>query len=268
MSDGPAVRIEVASGVATLTLDRPEKRNAIGPETSAALRDAADLCAEDSAIRCVILTGSGAFFSVGGDVDLFAGAGENAAEIVGRLAETFHAGVLRLATMPKPLITAINGPAAGAGLSLAILGDIAIAARSAQFAVAYSAIGLTPDGGASWMLPKLVGLRRAQEMMLTNRRVGAEEAAAIGLVTRVVEDEALMSTAREIALGLANGAVGALANCRRLLHDGAIQSLSAQLDAEAASIAAASGSAEGREGIQAFLEKRRPVFPAATAKAD
>ncbi len=263
MIDAPAVTIELARGVAWLTMNQPERRNAVGPEMAQALHDAAIRCADDPDVRCVVLTGSGKFFCVGGDVELFAQVGERAGETVGALARTFHAAVLRLATMPKPLVTAINGPAAGAGLSLAIVGDIAIAARSAQFTVAYSAIGLTPDGGASWMLPRLVGLRRAQEMMLTNRRVGAEEAAAMGLVTRAVADDALVETARETAEALTQGAVWALAACRRLLHDGATAGLAAQLDAEAAAIAAASGSAEGREGVAAFIGKRRPAFPGA-----
>ena len=265
MTDGPAITVDVTDGVATLTLNRPEKRNAIGPEMSDALALAAERCGGDPAVRCVLLTGAGSFFSVGGDVDLFSQAGDDAAAIVGDLAASFHAGVLCLATMSKPLVTAINGPAAGAGLSLAMLGDIAIAAQSAQFAAAYTAIGLTPDGGASWMLPRLVGLRRAQEMVLTNRRVGAEEAAVIGLVTRTVPDAKVMTAAREAAHRLAQGAVGALATCRRLLLDGADRSLAAQLDEEARAIAAASGSPEGREGINAFLEKRRPSFPAAPA---
>ena len=264
MTNSPAVTVELNAGVALLTLNRPEKRNAIGPELSEALAAAAERCADDPAVRCVLLTGGGSFFSVGGDVDLFSQAGDDAARIVGDLAARFHAGVHRLATMPKPLVTAINGPAAGAGLSLAMLGDIAIAAQSAQFAVAYTGIGLTPDGGASWMLPRLVGLRRAQEMILTNRRVGGEEAASIGLVTRAVPDTKLMTAAHETAARLAQGATGALAACRRLLLEGSTRDLAAQLDQEALAIAAASGSAEGREGIAAFLEKRRPQFSTPT----
>lgn len=261
MTEGSAVKVEVAHGVATLTLNRPDKRNAIGPEMSEALGHAAERVSGDPAVRCVLLTGAGAFFSVGGDVDLFSQVGDDAEALVGDLAASFHAGVLRLATMPKPLVTAINGPAAGAGLSLAILGDIAIAARSAQFAVAYSGIGLTPDGGASWMLPRLVGLRRAQEMVLTNRRVAADEAASLGLITRTVADADLMTAAQDAANQLAQGAVGALAVSRRLLLDGANRGLAAQLEEEAKAIATASGSPEGREGIRAFLEKRRPAFP-------
>lgn len=257
---GGDVRLEVVAGVGWLTLNAPDKRNAISPDLSLALLEGAVRCAEDQAVRCVVLTGAGTFFSVGGDVDLFAKLGDRAEETVGKLAQTFHAAVLRLATMPKPLITAINGPAAGAGLSLAILGDIAIAARSAHFSVAYSAIGLTPDGGASWLLPRLVGLRRAQELIITNRRVDAPDAVAMGLITSAVEDDELMSTVGDLATRLAAGATGALGACRRLIHDGATTDFAAQLDAEALSIAAAAGSAEGREGIAAFIERRRPQF--------
>jgi len=258
----PPVSVRIEGGIAWLTLARPDARNAIGPELAAALNDAAQRCSEDPAVRCVVLTGAGRYFCVGGDISLFAKAGGSAEAEVLELARTLHAGVYRLATMAKPLITAINGPAAGAGLSLAILGDIALAAESAHFTVAYSAIGLTPDGGASWWLPRLVGLRRAQEMVLTNRRVDAEEAVRIGLVTRTVPDTELTAAARQVATMLADGATLALGRCRQLLLASAHADLATQLDAEAATIAAASGGPEGREGVAAFLAKRAPVFNA------
>ncbi|WP_313803660.1 enoyl-CoA hydratase/isomerase family protein [Sphingobium sp.] len=259
MSSAP-VTLELAGGVAWLTLARPERRNAIGPEVARALRDMADRCADDARVRCVVLTGSGRFFSVGGDVDLFAKAGDDAEATVLDLANSFHAGIHRLATMAKPLVTAINGPAAGAGFSLAILGDIAIACASAHFTSAYSALGLTPDGGASWWLPRLVGLRRAQEIMLTNRRIEAQEAAAIGLVTRVVPDETLIDTTREIARSLAAGPTTAIGRCRSLLLASTTQDLATQLDDESRWIASSASGAEGREGIAAFLAKRPPNF--------
>lgn len=258
----PAVSVRVEAGVAWLTLARPDARNAVGPELASALNDAAQLCSEDPAVRCVVLTGAGRYFCVGGDISLFAKAGGSAESEVLDLARTLHAGVYRLATMEKPLVTAINGPAAGAGLSLAILGDIAIAAESAHFTVAYSAIGLTTDGGASWWLPRLIGLRRAQEMVLTNRRVDAEEAVRIGLVTRTVPDAELAGAARQIAVMLADGATQALGRCRQLLLASANADLATQLDAEAEAIAAASGGLEGREGVAAFLAKRPPAFRA------
>lgn len=257
---GPAITLDVSDGVAWLTFDRPEKRNSIDTEFARTLCELADQCADDPSIRCVVLTGSGRFFSVGGDIDAFANAGDNAEFAVGELARRFHDGVHRLATMDKPLVTAINGPAAGAGLSLAILGDIAIAAASAHFTSAYSSVGLTPDGGATWWLPKLIGMRRAQEMVLTNRRIDAEEAAAIGLVTRTVPDEELLPAARQIATALAAGPVRALARCRALLRESGTADLASQLDREASSIASSAGAAEGREGITAFLAKRPPLF--------
>lgn len=257
---GDPITLELADGIAWLTLARPEKRNAIGPEVARTLHEMAERCADDPAVRCVVLTGSGRFFSVGGDVDLFAEAGVDAEATVLDLARSFHAGIHRLATMAKPLITAINGPAAGAGFSLAILGDIVIAAASAHFTSAYSAIGLTPDGGASWWLPRLVGLRRAQEIVLTNRRLDAQEAAAIGLVTRVVPNEELVAATQGVAHALATGPTRAIGRCRSLLLGSSTQDLAAQLDLESRWIASSAGSPEGREGITAFLEKRPPDF--------
>ena len=255
-----AITLDIVEDVAWLTLARPEKRNAVDPEFAFRLHELAEHCAANQAIRCVVLTGSGKFFCVGGDIDAFSAAGEDAEAAVGALARSFHAGIHRLATMEKPLVTAINGPAAGAGLSLAILGDIALAAASAHFTSAYSAVGLTPDGGASWWLPRLIGMRRAQEMILTNRRIGAEEAATIGLVTRVVPDDALRTEASTVASALAKGPVRTLARCRALLVESATADLSTQLDREAASIAESAGAAEGREGVAAFLAKRPPHF--------
>ncbi|WP_375194455.1 enoyl-CoA hydratase/isomerase family protein [Sphingobium sp.] len=258
--NSPSITLDIEDGIAWLTLARPEKRNSVDPEFAFRLHELAERCAADQQIRCVVLTGSGKFFCVGGDIDAFSAAGEDAEAAVGSLARSFHAGIHRLATMEKPLVTAINGPAAGAGLSLAILGDIALAAASAHFTSAYSAVGLTPDGGASWWLPRLIGMRRAQEMLLTNRRIGAEEAAHIGLVTRVVTDDALHAEASTVASALAKGPVRALARCRALLVESANTDFLTQLDREATSIAQSAGAAEGREGVAAFLAKRSPRF--------
>ncbi len=256
----PSITLDMSDGIAWLTMSRPDKRNAIDPDFAQALEELADRCAADPQVRCVVLTGSGRFFSVGGDVATFAAAGDGVSDAVGALARNLHAGVYRLATMEKPLVTAINGPAAGAGLSLAILGDIAIAAASAHFTMAYSAIGFTPDGGASWWLPRLVGMRRAQEMLLTNRRIDAEEAAAIGLVTRTVSDDALSAAALETAAALSKGPTRALGGGRALLRESATTELKKHLESEAASIASMAGFPEGREGIAAFSERRPPIY--------
>jgi 2-(1,2-epoxy-1,2-dihydrophenyl)acetyl-CoA isomerase len=162
--------------------------------------------------------------------------------------------------MRKPLVTAINGPAAGAGISLAILGDLALAAKSANFTVAYTAIGLTPDGGLTWLLPRLIGLRRTQELMLTNRRVTSDEAATLGLVTRVVIDNELATEVQATASNLALSATKALGETRRLLLGSFQSAFEAQMERESRTIANAACTQNGREGIRAFIAKRKPDF--------
>ena len=250
----------VSEGIARITLDRPDAGNAITLPLAHALLKVALRCQTDEAIRCILVTGRGRLFCAGGDVHLLAGAGERRPEVLSELIAVFHAGVQRLAQAQKPLVTAINGPAAGAGFSLALLGDIALAARSAHFTAAYGAIGLTPDGGLSWLLPRLVGMRKAQDIILTNRRIKADEAEAIGLVTRVVEDDALAAEAEAQARTLANGPTGALAAARALLAGSFETGFETQLDRELRFMAAAGADAESAEGLTALLEKRTPNF--------
>ncbi|MCI4591818.1 enoyl-CoA hydratase-related protein [Sphingobium sp. BYY-5] len=258
MSDGLTLAVE--DGIARITLDRPEAGNAITLPLAQALLAAAIRCESDPAVRCILLTGKGRLFCAGGDVQLIAGAGERRAEVLSELIATFHAAVQRLARASKPLVTLVNGPAAGAGFSLAILGDVVIGARSAHFTAAYGAIGLTPDGGLSWLLPRLVGLRKAQDIILTNRRIKAEEAEAIGLVTRIVDDETLAEEGTRVAHALADGPVDALCAARALLYDSFETGLETQLDRELRAMAAAGAGTESAEGLAALLEKRAPDF--------
>lgn len=258
MSETPLLFVRDGA-IARLTLNRPKFGNAIDIPLSRALLDAAIACDEDERIRCVVLTGAGKLFCGGGDVSEFQGAGEGIPAYLKEITAYLHMAVSRLARMPKPLLTVINGPAAGAGLSLAILGDVVLAARSAHFTLAYTGIGLTPDGGSTWLLPRLVGLRRAQELVLSNRRVGAAEAADIGLITRAVDDDALNAEADMLAAQLAKSATAALGGARNLLIRSFDTSLETHLEAEARSIATASRH-EGREGIDAFVSKRKPDF--------
>ncbi|WP_226016430.1 enoyl-CoA hydratase/isomerase family protein [Novosphingobium sp. FKTRR1] len=256
-----AVLLEkTADGVARLTLNRPEQGNAIDFALAEALRDGARDAAADPAVRVVVLTGAGRMFCVGGDIGLMAGAADSPGPVLRQLAETLHDAVSTLADMAKPLVVLVNGPAAGAGLSLAALGDIVLAVPGAHFTAAYSAIGLTPDGGMSWLLPRLVGLRVAQEMVLTNRRVKAEEAVSLGLITRVVEAEALESEGAALLAKLADGPTQALGKARWLLAEAHTNGLAVHLDLEAQSIASAAAGAEGLEGVAAFLAKRKPDF--------
>jgi 2-(1,2-epoxy-1,2-dihydrophenyl)acetyl-CoA isomerase len=254
------VTLTKQDGVARILLDRPEQGNAIDQPLADALVAATADTAADPSIRCVVLTGAGRMFCVGGDIGAFAAAGDDAGAFLKHLADTLHVAVLTLARMAKPLVVLVNGPAAGAGMSLAALGDVVIAARSASFASAYAGIGLTPDGGMSWVLPRLVGLRRAQELLLTNRRLSAEEAASIGLVTRVVEDAELSGEGEALVARLVAAPTAALGAARRLLREGENATLEDHLAREAETIASAGDGPEGREGVAAFLARRKPDY--------
>lgn len=246
--------------VATITFNRPDQFNAINLPLARALVEAALDVDQDDSVRCVVLTGAGRMFCAGGDIGLMQSAGTRAGQALSELAGTLHMATTRLARMNKPLLCAINGPAAGAGLGLAIMGDIVIAGTSANFTPGYSGIGLSPDGGATWLLPRLIGLRRAQEMLLTNQRIDAEEAAKIGLVTRTVANEVLMEEAMATARKLATAATGAIGTVRAQLLASYGASLEAQLEVEVRGIAAAAAGSDGQEGVAAFLQKRRPEF--------
>jgi 2-(1,2-epoxy-1,2-dihydrophenyl)acetyl-CoA isomerase len=248
--------VTVERSIATLMLDRPAVGNTIDMALARALIDAAVRCDEDKAIRCIVLTGRGRLFCGGGDVSAFAEAGDDISAFLRELAGALHEAISRLMRMKKPLVVLVNGPAAGAGLSLALAGDITLAAKSAHFTAAYGALGLTPDGGMTWSLPRLVGYRRAQEIILSNRRVSAEEAAAIGLVTRVVADDALQAAGAELAANLARASTVALGAVRQLLLDSFDGKLEDQLEREAQAIAAAGATPEARAAITAFLAKR------------
>ena len=252
--------VTVDGPVATLRLNRPTVGNSLDVALARALMEAAIRCDEDPAIRVVVLTGTGRFFCAGGDVGAFGAAGAAAPALVKEITGYLHSAIARLARMAKPLITVVNGPAAGAGFSLAILGDIALSARSAHYTLAYTAIGLTPDGGSTWLLPRLVGLRQAQELALTNRRVSAEDAVTMGLITRVVDDADLTAAALTLAQELGHGATQALGQTRRLLLSSFGATLETQMEEESRSIADAMRSAHGQAGVRAFLEKRKPDF--------
>lgn len=250
------IELSCADKIATVTLSRPEHGNTIDPAMARALLQAAERCDTDDDIRCVVLTGRGKLFCGGGDVGAFAAAGADVSAFLEDLAKTLHAAIVRLMYMRKPLITLVNGPAAGAGMSLAMIGDFALAARSAHFCAAYTALGLSPDGGMSWLLPRVVGLRRAQEIILSNRRVPSDEAERIGLVTRIVDGEQLLAAGAEIAAKLAAEPVAALGATRRLLLESYESTLEAQLELEMWSIAELGDSEDSRRRVAAFAARR------------
>jgi len=253
------IDFRVSDGLGRITLNRPDSGNAIDLPLAQALFEAALQCELDGNVRAVVLTGSGRQFCAGGDVGVMKAAGDNLPATLTQLVGTFHAAVQRLAAMAKPLLVLVNGPAAGAGLSLAALGDIVLSARSAHYSAAYGAIGLTSDGGLSWLLPRLVGLRRAQEMILTNRRLSSEEAEASGLVTRMVDDAQLAAEGEKVATALVNAPIHALGAARSLLRESFETGLETQLDRELRSMSVAA-SCEAPEGLAAFFAKRPAVF--------
>lgn len=254
------VRLERAGAIAYITLNRPDAGNAINVPLARALLEQVSAAETDPAIRCVVLRGEGRMFCAGGDVKALHAAGEGLPGILSDILACLHPAIARLAGMEKPVVTVIHGPAAGAGIGLAAAGDIVLASPEAHFTMAYSRIGLTPDGGATWLLPRLIGLRRTQELAMTNRRLSADEAAAMGLVTRIVAQAELAREADAVATVLAGSAMGALGRTKRLLGADAMPTLEAQLAAEAEVIVAQGGTDEGREGLAALVGRRRPDF--------
>jgi 2-(1,2-epoxy-1,2-dihydrophenyl)acetyl-CoA isomerase len=259
-NDALAVRVSRKGPVASVTLNRPEAGNAIDMDMARGLFDAATLCDHDPTIRAVLLRAEGARFCVGGDLSSIASASQAAGGCVKLLTTQIHAAISVFTRMNKPLVTEVRGAAAGAGLGLAILGDIVLASPSAQFTTAYAGVGLSADGGTSWLLPRLVGLRRAQEMFMTNRRVQATEAAEIGLITRVVADDILSEEAASIASRLASGPTLTYGSVRSLLLGSFTSTLETHLELEGRGIATAAMTADGQEGVAAFLAKRDPCF--------
>lgn len=254
------ILVEVEGAIATIILNRPEVGNAIDVALAEALLAAVEQCAADRRVRCLILHGAGRMFCVGGDVQAFAAAGDTVGALIDRITDPLHRAIVKLSTLPKPVVTAINGAAAGAGLGLAILGDVVLAAHSAKFTAGYGALGVTPDAGVSWFLPRLVGLRESQRILFGGERINADEAARIGLVSRVVNEAELMDAARATAERMGGESGAAIGRTRLLLHSSFADELETHLDNEARSIARAAQADEGREGVRAFLEKRRPQF--------
>ncbi|WP_228033821.1 enoyl-CoA hydratase/isomerase family protein [Streptomyces spongiae] len=248
-------------GVAHVELCREKAGNAIDLATATGLLEAARTCESTDGVRAVLLTGRGRSFCVGGDLREFVRfSGDRLAAHLVEVTDALHGALRVFAGLDAPLVAAVQGAAAGAGLGLAAAADLTLAASDATFVAAYTGIGYSPDAGVSWSLPRLVGRKRALDLLLTNRRITAPEAAEMGLVSRVVEADRLADTAEETAVALARGATGAFGATRRLVAEGLSAGLDAHLDAEARHLTEAAVSAEGREGVAAFLAGRSPDF--------
>lgn len=254
------VDLDVEDGVARLTLNRPEAANTINVQLAEDLLAAADQLHQRDDVRAVLLAGRGDRFCAGGDLASFSDAAGGLGEHLEQVVASLHPAILRLLALDAPVLAAVQGSAAGAGFSLACAADLVVAAESAKFVLAYSAVGLTPDGSGSWFLPRLVGLGRALDIALTNRVLTAAEAEEWGIVSRVVPDDQLSSEADALARRLADGPSLTLGATRRLLHDSFARSLPDQLDEEQRALRESGNRADGREGIAAFLEKRPPSF--------
>jgi 2-(1,2-epoxy-1,2-dihydrophenyl)acetyl-CoA isomerase len=252
--------LERAAHVATITLNRPDAFNAFHLGLGREVFDATLEVDEDPSVRCVVITGAGKAFCAGGDVKEFVDNLPRIGAHVKELTTYLHGAVSRLCRSDKPVITAVNGIAAGGGFSLALCADLVVAAESARFTMAYSRIAATPDGSSSYFLPRLIGLRRAMELYFTNRVLSAREAEAWGLVTRVVPDAELGSATGALARELAQGPTLAYGGAKRLFHHSTWESLETQMEAESQAIAASGRTEDFRDGVTAFARKQTPTF--------
>ena len=254
-------RLEFDGLVATLMFDHPEVMNAFSPDMYTGLTEALDTIDEKrDEVRCVVLTGSGKAFCTGANLQGRSEPGVKRPTAGSTLETTFHPFLRRLRNLHCPLVTSVNGPAAGAGMSFALMGDIIICARSSYFLQAFRRIGLVPDCGSTWILPRVIGKARAMELSLLGERLPAEKALEWGLVNRVVDDGALADETKKLAHDLANGPTLALSLIRQLYWDSPHQSFEQQLDLEMRSQLKAGKSEDFKEGVGAFLEKRPAKF--------
>lgn len=253
------VTVTRTEGVGRITLDRPEKNNSMNAQTARELHEAAIELVEDDSVRCIVLTGTGKVFHTGADLGML-DLDESDGALLREVANDLHAMVSTLHRAPKPVVCGVNGVAAGGGIGPALCGDIVLMAESARFQFAYPAIALSADGGSSYFLPRLVGLRKAQEIAMRNESVGSEEAEDIGLVTEVVPDDEFEERLAEEAAALAEGPTLAHAGTKRLLRTSLDRQLSEQMEEEAETIVGLTKTGDYQRGVEAFFEKEQAEF--------
>ncbi len=252
------ILINDIGGVRILSLNRPEKYNSFNREMALALQSALDDCAADEGVRCIVITGAGKGFCAG--QDLSEASDVDSLDFRRMVDEHYNATILRMRRLEKPIIAAVNGVAAGAGANIALAADIVLASKGATFVQAFSKISLIPDSGGTFFLPRFVGTQRALALTLTGDKITADEAMAMGMVYRVYEDDAFPHAWQTVAEGLAQGATKAFGLTKRLINQSFDNTLESQLEAEKEVQAEAGATADFREGVTAFLEKRKPVF--------
>jgi 2-(1,2-epoxy-1,2-dihydrophenyl)acetyl-CoA isomerase len=253
------VLVDVRDRVATITLNKPAASNALDLELARELMSAALRCEDDSGVRAVVVTGAGKHLCFGGDLRGMSEQGERVTAYLNELTTHLHAAISSFTRMRAPVIAAVNGTAAGAGIGLVCMTDLAICGKGSKFSLAYTGVGLVPDGSTSFLLPRIVGRRRALELFLLNRVLTADEALAWGLVNQVVEDADVLSQSQTLAARLAAGPTEAYGAVKRLMTTSE-PGLEQQMAIEGRAIAAQAMHAHGREGIAAFLDKRKPSF--------
>jgi 2-(1,2-epoxy-1,2-dihydrophenyl)acetyl-CoA isomerase len=252
------ITLDIAENIATITMNRPERLNAMGPQMADEISDALDNLGD---ARALIITGAGRAFCSGADLQARGGAtATGGGGPYGALTRSYNPTMMKLAKINIPTITAVNGPAAGIGCSMGLCSDFAIAGKSAYFLQAFVNIGLVPDGGASWMLPRLIGKARATQMMLLGEKIGGEQAADWGLVYKCVEDADLMTEAHALATRLANGPTLAIGLMRQNIQTALEMDYASALLREAEAQKIAGKSADAMEGGLSFIQKRKPVF--------
>jgi 2-(1,2-epoxy-1,2-dihydrophenyl)acetyl-CoA isomerase len=249
------------SGIRTLTLNRPEVFNSFNLDLGRAFQEALDVAASDAEVRCVVVTGAGKAFCAGQDLKEVTA--PDAPDFYTVVEETYNASIRRIRAMEKPVIAAVNGVAAGAGANIALACDLVVARESAAFIQAFSKIGLIPDSGGTWMLPRLVGMQRAAALAFLGDRVSASEAASLGMIYRAVADEVFEAEVDALAVRLAALPTRALGLTKRAFNAGWDQSLSDHLTTERDLQIAAAATADYAEGVAAFLEKRPAHFTGA-----
>jgi len=247
-------------GIATVRLNAPDSMNALSIPMATRLGEALIDLGGDSTVRVLVLTGTGRGFCAGGDVQSFYDNRDDPYDVMQQVLDAVHGAVETMLELPFPTIAAINGVVAGAGMGLALATDLAVASDTAVFTMAYTGIGVSPDGSSTFFLPRLVGTRVAMDMILTNRLVDASEALTLGLVNEVAVADDFEEAVAKLAGRLAKGPTQAYVRARKLLHSAHANSPVEQMSVEAESILAAGETHDFYEGITAFIEKRKPTF--------
>lgn len=249
-----------AAGVATITFNRPQVMNALDAGMIARLREVCEQARDDVTVRAIVLRGNGPAFLAGGDVALFHANLARLPQMIEKLAGELHSAILALRRAAKPVVASVHGACAGAGVSLLAAADFALAAADTKFTLAYSKIAASPDGGSTWFLPRLMGYRKALELMLLSDAFDADTALAMGLVNRVVAAPDLAIETDRMVQRLASGPTYAYGEAKALINQSFERSLEAQLEAEAQAFARCARTADLAEGVTAFVEKRSPRF--------